>query len=362
MLIQKKMFHKLLRKNQPGGFVGLFKNIIGLLALVLTTICQGAGKSETLELDVISYDDFAAQNREALQVLKKALYEKGIVGIRGIPGYREKVQNYIEAARKFSTLPEEVKDSYAPNRDLGELFLGYERGKEKFMRPDGSWIVDDLKVSYYAWVPDHQENKWPIEVDLKTPFQDLGMLMVQMGEAVMEVVGLIGPKTGISLDGVFRLGRMLYYRKNSDSAFQENPNWCGNHFDHGMFTTLIPGFYFIDGKEVSEPEEAGLFVKTNTDGVFRKVIANRDVMMFQVGEFGQLATNDEIRATEHCVHKAEGNVERYSMAVFADAPMDAVIHSTSVLIKDARYGGNAGDPCSYRRWNDESFKRYLAKD
>jgi isopenicillin N synthase-like dioxygenase len=342
--------------------VRLFKNVIGLLALVLTTICQGTGKSEVLELDIISYDDFAQQDAEALQVLKKALHEKGIVGIRGIPGYQEKVQNYIEAARKFSALSEEVKKSYAPNRDLGELFLGYERGKEKFIRPDGSWAIDDLKVSYYAWVPDHRENKWPVEVDLKTPFQELGMLMAQIGEAVMGAVELIGPKTGISLDGIPRLGRMLNYRRSSDSLVQDNPYWCGNHFDHSMFTTLIPAYYFVDGKEVPEPEEAGLFVKTNAEGVYRKVVANPDVMMFQVGEFGQLATNDEIRATEHRVHKADGNVERYSMALFADAPMNAVIHSTSVLTNDSRYGGGPGDPCSYRRWNDETFKRFLVKD
>jgi len=340
----------------------LLKNIMGLLALLLTIVCQGTGKIEILDLDVISYDDFMQKDPAALQQLKNALHEKGIVGIKGIPGYREKVQNYIETVRKFSALPEEIKESYAPNRELGELFLGYERGKEKFMRPDGSWIIDDLKVSYYAWVPDHRENKWPREVDLREPFQDLGMLMVQVGEAVMEAVELIGPKTGIFLDQIPRLGRMLYYRKNSDSAFQENPYWCGNHFDHSMFTALIPASYFVDGKEVPEPEEAGLFVKTASGGGYRKVVANPDVMMFQVGEFGQLATNDGIKATEHRVHKAEGNVERYAMALFADAPMDAVVHSTSVLTKDARYGGEPGAPCSYRHWNDETFKRYIVKE
>jgi len=343
--------------------VRLFKNVIGLLALVLTTICHAAEKIEILDLDVISYEDFVSQDPKALEVLKKALHEKGIVGIRGIPGYQEKVQNYIETARKFSALPEEIKELYAPNHEIESTFLGYERGAvEKFMRPDGSWVVEDLKVSYYALVPDHVDNKWPREMDLKTAFQDLGMLMSQMGEAVMKAVELIGPRTGISLDGIPRLGRMLYYRKNSDSSAPDNPYWCGSHFDHSVLTTLIPAFYFVDGKEIPEPEEAGLFVKTTAEGIYRKVIANPDVMMFQVGEFGQLATNDEIRATEHRVHKAKGNVERFTMALFADAPMDVVIHSTSVLTKDTRYGGGPGDPCSYKRWNDESYKRYLVKD
>lgn len=340
----------------------LFKNVIGLLALVLTTICQGTGKSEILELDIVSYDDFVRQDAEALQLLKKALHEKGIVGIRGIPGYQEKVQNYIETARKFYSLPEEVKDSYAPNHEIDSTFLGYERAKEKFIGPDGNWVNDYLKASYYAWIPDRFDNKWPTEMDLKTAFQDLGMLMAQMGESVMRAVELIGPRTGISLDGIPRLGRMIYYGKSSDSLAQNNPYWCGNHYDHSMLTTLIPGFYFVDGKAVAEPEEAGLFVKLNSDGIYRKVVANPDVLMFQVGEFGQLATNDEIQATEHRVHKVEGNVERYSMAVFADAPLDAVVYSTSVVTRDARYGGKAGDPCSYRHWNDESYKRDFAKD
>jgi isopenicillin N synthase-like dioxygenase len=341
----------------------LLKNVIGLLALALTTVCQASEKIEILELDVISYEKFIQKDPEALEVLKKALYEKGIVGIRGIPGYQEKVQNYIETARKFSALPEEIKAAYAPNHEIESTFLGYERGAvEKFMRPDGSWVVEDLKVSYYAWVPDQVDNKWPREMDLKTAFQDLGLLMSQTGEAVMQAVELSGPRTGIYLDGFPRLGRMLYYRKNSESSAPDNPYWCGNHFDHSVMTTLIPAFYFVDGKEIPEPEEAGLFVKTNAEGIYRKVIANPDVMMFQVGEFGQLATNDEIRATEHRVHKAKGNVERFTMALFAVAPDDVVIHSTSVLTKDARYGGGPGDPCSYQHWSEESYKRYLVKD
>lgn len=329
---------------------------IVLLGLIATIACHAS--DNILSLDVISYEDFVQKDPAALQTLKKALYEKGIVGIRGIPGYQEKAKKYIEAARQFCSLSEDVKESYAPNRDLGELFLGYESGKEKY-----TTVIDDLKVSYYAWVPDHKENKWPVEVDLKTPFQDLGMLMSDMGKAVMETIGLIGPKTGISLDGIPRLGRMLYYRISSDSSTQDNPFWSGAHYDHSVFTALIPGYYFVDGKQVPEPDEAGLFVRIPGENFFRKVAADdHDVLMFQVGEFGQLATNDEIRATEHLVHKAHGRVERYGMAAFADAPLDVVIHSTSVLTKDARYGGGPGDPCMYSHWNEETFKRYLVKD
>jgi hypothetical protein len=271
------------------------------------------------------------------------------------------VLQFIETAQKFSAFPEDVKESYAPNRDLGELFLGYEKGKERFKRPDGRWVVDDLKVSYYAFVPESCLNKWPREIDLKTPFQELGGLMSEMGLAVMQKIGVVGCRTGIHLDGIPRVGRMLYYRKCETSAF-ENPFWCGAHFDHGMFTALLPAFYFVNGEPCPEPIEAGLFVKTPIDGIFKKVIADDpEVLMFQVGEFGQLATNDAIRATEHRVHKASGKLERYTMALFYDAPMDTILHSFSELTKDSRYGGAPGEPCSYRQWHEESFKRYLVK-
>lgn len=318
-------------------------------------------KIEVLSLDVIAYEDFVQGDAGTLGILEKALYEKGIVGIRGVPGYKDKLLKFIDAARKFSALPESVKEAYAPNHALGDMFLGYEKGKERFKRPDGKWVVDDLKVSYYGFVPDCKENKWPREIDLRTPFQEIGSLMGEMGEAVMKAIGLVGPETGIYVDGVPRVGRMLYYCKSGDSE-GDNPFWCGSHFDHGMFTTLLPAFYFVNGEAVPEPMEAGLFVKTTKDGVFKKVVADDpEVMMFQVGEFGQLATDDAIRATEHRVHKASGSVERYTMALFFDAPMETQVLSQSELTKDSRYGEPNG-PCTYRRWHEESFKRYIVKE
>jgi hypothetical protein len=50
------------------------------------------------------------------------------------------------------------------------------------------------------------------------------------------------------------------------------------------------------------------------------------------------------------------------MALFINASMETVIHSSSRLTADTRYGGIKGDPCSYGHWHEESFKRYLVKD
>ncbi len=337
--------------------------VLTWIAGCLMVMCGFQGVAmEVLELDVIAYEDFVNRDANALQVLRSALYEKGIVGIRGVPGYREKAARFIEMARSFVGLPEEVKGHYAPDRERGDMFLGYESGKERFKRPDGSWVIDDLKVSYYGFIPEQEANRWPVEVDLKGAFQDLGVLMREVGKAVMEAIGLVGPKTGISVDEVPAVGRMLYYRKD-EKGIIDNPFWCGAHFDHGLFTALLPASYFCDGKLVCEPEEAGLFVRPAGEKGFKKVIADDpEVLLFQVGEFGQLATDDAIKATEHRVCKALGPIERYTMAVFFEPPAETVLHSTSELALDERYGGVSGDACSYKKWSEGSFKRYLVTE
>ncbi len=334
------------------------------IQLVLTILLLGSSfmnveAVEVLDLDIIPYEKLAHGDSAALDVLSKALHEKGIVGVRGVPGYKEKYEQFVTAARRFSALPEDIKERYKPSRERGETFLGYEAGKEKFLRPNGEWIVDDLKTSYYAHIPDNAKNKWPLEVDLRGPFEALGEVMAEMGELIMYKIGLLGNGTGFQLEDDARVGRMLYYRK---SIQNENPYWCGAHFDHGLFTVLLPAIYFVNDEQIPEPIEAGLFVRTSVDAPFKKVVADdTDVMLFQVGEFGQLVKNDGIRATEHRVQKAAGSIERYTLAVFYNAPMDLPIYSSSELTNDARYGVKAGEPCTYRHWHEASFNRYVVK-
>jgi len=324
--------------------------------LLLGSFCAFA--EERIELDVIAYEDLIEGDRDALQVLDRALHEKGIVGVRGVPGYRATYQEFIAAAREFSALPEEVKERLKPNIAEGDTFLGYESGKERFQKADGTWVVDDLKTSYYAHVPDIAKNKWPSEVNLKESYVALGRLMAETGETIMRKIGLLGRFAGFELEEDSRLGRMLYYRKSENN---ENPYWCGAHFDHGLFTAILPAVYFAGGKQIAEPPEAGLFVRTSEEVPFKKVPAEDfDVMMFQVGEFGQLLTNDAIRATEHRVHKAVGPIERYTLAVFYNAALDIPIRSKSVLTRDARYGNE--EVCTFRHWHEASFQRYLVKE
>ncbi len=312
-----------------------------------------------MQLEIISYRDLLdTTNRITHNKIKLALFTSGIVGIRDVPTFSEKTHRYVNAARQFSALNERVKQQYAPHRDDGET-EGYELGAEQFKDQNGHWQPDDKKASFYAYVPDNDKNKWPREVDLKTPYLELGKLIFETGKRVLNFIG-VNDTLGIQHDDLVGYGRMLHYQKESDTT-NANPNWCGAHFDHGIFTGLAPAYYFRDGIDVAEPEESGLFIKPTNSNDFIKInSADKEILIFQVGEFGQLATHDTICATKHLVKKARSNIERFTFALFFSTHHQVMINSRSILTKDSRYAENkhADGSICYGKWQDASYARY----
>jgi isopenicillin N synthase-like dioxygenase len=241
-----------------------------------------------MKLDVISYSDIL--NSSAQENIVFALLNKGIVGISDVPSFENKTRSYINAARAFSNLEESIKQQYAPLRETGDTD-GYEQGAEQFKNAEGIWQADDKKVSYYAHVPDKLINKWPREVDLKTSYLELGELIFKTGKILLNAIGL-NHLAGLNHDLLSGYGRMLHYRKENDDT-NNNPNWCGEHFDHGIFTGLVPAYYFRNGCEIEEPEEAGLYIKPPMSDQFEKIdTVNKSVLLFQAGEFGQHKKNN----------------------------------------------------------------------
>ncbi len=311
-----------------------------------------------MTLEIISYHDLLDSNIIADNRIKAALFKSGIVGVEGVPNFQKTMQAYIHAVRQFSALSESTKQKYAPDRDKGDT-EGYELGAEQFKDQHGNWLPDDKKASFYAFVPNDRRNKWPREVDLKTPYLELGQLIFETGKRVLNFLGL-NETIGVHHDDLSGYGRMLHYQKESETI-KVNPNWCGAHFDHSVFTGLAPAYYFKDGKEVEEPKESGLFIRpTNSENFIKINSSNKSILLFQVGEFGQLAAHDSICATQHLVKKAQGNIERFTFALFFNANENVVIHSKSKLSSDLRYTNNmsADGSISYRKWHEASFARY----
>lgn len=311
-----------------------------------------------MQLEIVSFHEIQNEiHSSAKAKVTRALLENGIVGISDVPQFIEKSHAYIRAARDFCALNDSIKQQYAPRRDEGDT-EGYELGAEWFKDQNDEWQIDDKKASYYAHVPDQPQNKWPREVDLKTPYLALGELIFATGKRLLNFIGL-NETVGLPHAKLRGYGRLLHYHKENQST-NFNPNWCGAHFDHGVFTGLMPAHYFQDGVEVEEPEEAGLYIKPTNGNEFEKIAArDKSILLFQVGEFGQLASHDAIRATNHLVKKAKNHIERYAFAIFYDAH-DCIIHSHSELARDSRYTDNmtADGKISYDKWSSASFARY----
>lgn len=315
-----------------------------------------------MNLDVFSYRDIQelGSNHALATELNAVLKNKGIMGVSHVPHFIEYSQAYTSAVRKFVKLPEEVKRQYAPDRDAG-VTEGYELGAEWFQNEDNEWKLDDKKASFYAHIADHKENVWPTEVDLKTPYLALGNLMRTTAILLLDAMG-ITKSFGLNGDDWKGYGRMLHYQKVG-SATDSNTNWCGAHFDHGAFTCLMPARYFRGEVEIEEPEEAGLHIVPTGTSDFVKVRApDKSILLFQVGEFLQLASDDRIAATKHLVRKARGDIERIALATFIDPPDDIRISSASVLAKDERFSANldANHTASYKDWASSSYERYRA--
>ena len=125
----------------------------------------------------------------------------------------------------------------------------------------------------------------------------------------------------------------------------------------------MPAYYFHNGKEINEPEEAGLFIMPSNSNEFEKINASdKSTLLFQVGEFGQLLSHDRIKATKHMVKKSYAGIERYTLAVFYSAGDNTIIKSTSTLIDDARFQENKlpDGSINYAEWQRASYARYRA--
>lgn len=314
-----------------------------------------------MKLDIISYNDLLEPNHTtARKDVETALLSKGIVGIRDVPDFVAKSRHYIDAARQFSALESKIKLQYAPNRDTGDT-EGYEIGAERFKNTAGVWQVDDKKASFYAFVPDRTRNKWPKESDLKTSYLALGELIFNTGKLLLNAMGL-NESVGLQHDLMYGYGRMLHYHKENHLT-NTNPDWCGAHLDHGIFTGLLPAYYFHNGQEVDEPAEAGLYITLDENQKFEKIEASdKSILLFQVGEFGQLISNDRIRATRHIVKKAHNEIERFTFALFFNPDPNYIIHSQSKLIADPRYAHyqSPDGSISYATWEKASYEQYRA--
>lgn len=266
---------------------------------------------------------------------------KGYIAVRGVPGFKDAYTEFIEVARKFVALSEAEKEKCSPANNNAR---GWSHGIETF-----NGQRDSFKGSFFAALPEEHElpNVWPEKFEIfKERYEALGAIMFETGKKILSLLSTVSTDRS--------LGRMLYYSPIYEGKDDGSPNWCGDHRDHGIFTALCPELFFKDTIPISKPENSGLHI------LGQEISLSDDVILFQIGEVMELMTNGEVTATNHLVKKAYDGVERFTFALFFDAPDDMILHCNNPeVIK--KYEDRFTPDMNFSLWNDRSLAKYSVK-
>ena len=309
----------------------MLKKIFLLTGVAVSFFLNGGEKSTIEEKCVVEYQELGSSQEK----VEELLHQYGIIAIRGVPGFVETYERFIEEARAFVSLSEEEKSKCTPTDAFSR---GWSFGIEKF-----KGRLDTFKGSYYVAIPegcDGKECLWPESKSFKEAYLNLSSLIYQTGKELM-------PQVGLDLDQVTGMARMLYYAPVNENTNDTNPNWCAEHRDHSVITGLCPAIFVKGGEIVSKPSNCGLYVKGES------VSFPNDVLIFQIGETAQLITDGKITATDHYVKKAIGDYERYTMALFFDCDKEISIYSSVTEYNDRFRQG-----MTYGEWSEASFNKY----
>jgi isopenicillin N synthase-like dioxygenase len=260
----------------------------------------------------------------------------GIIGIRNVPGFVEKRQRLLPLAARLCLMPEHIQTSW---EDPESSFnVGWSFGKESLK----NGLKDSRKGSYYAnpmcdsvtedaallkEYPSYtRPNIWPSEhvPDLEESFKELGALIYRIGMRILEVCG----GGDCASDAQCAKGRLLCYlpqkwhdhKAQIDEGQEDAGMWCAWHKDHGSLTGLCPA-YFLSSPDTQDEIEcpdpsSGLYVRTRK-GALVKIVMNKDVLGFQVGEALEALTGGRVAATPHCVRAAKSpETTRCTFALF----------------------------------------------
>jgi len=306
--------------------------------LFLSIVILGLGNiraaSEGEEIRAFSHSTLAAMGPEMIAEFQRV----GYIAVEGVEGFADAYQRFLNVGRQFTALSPADQAECTPADFSGN---GWSRGVEKF-----NGKTDTYKGSYYAKIPNVETNVWPDEIlpDFRDAYQEVATLVLNVAREILPLVGFDGD--------VQALGRMLHYKSVPEGEDDDNPNWCGNHRDHGVFTGLCPEVYYDDaGDIVARPESSGLYIEGNP------VAPRKDIMLFQMGEFMELLTNGKTRATDHEVKKALSGFERYALAVFIDPLNEITVTCDNAAVVE-KYADRYEPGITYEEWGKRSYRKY----
>jgi|EP01033_Poteriospumella_lacustris_P013414 isopenicillin N synthase-like dioxygenase len=301
------------------------------------------------EVVTLDYNDLVA-GKDLTAEIERAYGDAGmgLLTVKNVPSFIEARERLLPLARRFATLPDEVKAKYEHPESF--YAFGWSHGKEKlqggkfdvskgsfYNNPQYDEPVNDAELirQYPSFV---HPNIWPKDdlPEMEAAFKELGQIIVSVGILVAKQCdAYVSSKCPtypahmlqrIIEESLCCKARLLHYFPQTEeqvaSANSEDfSNWCGWHNDHGSLTGLAPGMLLdAEGNPaegVADPD-AGLYCMSRSSELY-KVNIPKDHMGFQIGETAQIHSGGYLQATPHSVRGARvPNISRESFAVFME--------------------------------------------
>ena len=283
-------------------------------------IYQPAKAAESIPvIDLAPYfsSDLATRKKVAWE-LHKAARETGFFYAinHGIPP--ERLDQHLELARKFFSLPDDVKNSV--HIDNSSCTRGYEPAAAQTLDegspPDfkeGFLIGNDLDENHpyvKQGIPNTGPNQWPDQpAGFKDEFNEYMGLVRDLGRTLARLfaLSLELPETYFSdedLANPLMIGRLLHYPPQK-AEIVGNQLGAGAHTDWGMLTMLL------------QDDIGGLEVR-NSDGNWIKAPPIPGSLVVNLGEMARVLTNGLYRSNMHRVVNNESGRSRYSCPTFFD--------------------------------------------
>lgn len=274
-------------------------------------------------LDLSLMRGTANQRSDFLTQLRFATHEVGFFHLTGHGVDTPFLAHVRRLSHQFFALPEEEKLAVAMINS--SHFRGYNRAAAELTRGAPDWREQfdigaerspiPLLPSTPPWERMHGPNQWPARLpNLKQTMLDFNQRMTEVALQLLHAFALSLELPENTFDDIYGCRpnehiKLIRYPGRDTTASDQG---VGAHKDSGILTFVL------------QDKQAGLQVEYEK-GNWIDVLPQDDKFVVNIGEILELATNGYLRATVHRVVTPPPGSERYSVAYFLGASLDAVV-------------------------------------
>ncbi len=274
-------------------------------------------------IDISLMDGSETEYRDFLSQLRIAAHEVGFFYLSGHgvdPALLTRVQ---QLARQLFSLTESEKSAISMINS--PHFRGYSHAAAEFTRGRQDWREQfDMGAERAAvtmlpdmppWLGMHGPNQWPVSIpELKNTLLKFQQIMTVVALKLLRAFALALELPETSFDGIYgampneHMKLIRYPGRDVTSSDQG----VGAHKDSGLLTFVL------------QDKQRGLQVEV-AENQWIDVAPRDNLLVVNIGELLELATNGYLRATMHRVITPPEGRERLSVAYFLGATLDCVV-------------------------------------